>query len=204
VSERTCRLRSIRSRSRLSHDMHPPGETIAILRGDVACPVNALAEWLAAAAITEGPVFRPAASGRAAFPIEVLPTSLRRTPPARARPEGVRRPLATSRLPDLCSSARRKAVQDDGREPATAASKPYAATSAMPNYSRITLGRGCFSLDSLSTRSSATSAFFWPDKICRVITSLRLRCAVWGASDTAALARLLHRSAITAILRNWL
>ena len=33
--------------------------TKAITRGEVACPVEALAAWLEAAAITEGPLFRP-------------------------------------------------------------------------------------------------------------------------------------------------
>lgn len=44
-------------------DQEGKGEAIAILRGDVACPVNALTEWLAAAAIVEGPIFRPVGKG---------------------------------------------------------------------------------------------------------------------------------------------
>src|SRR5262249_14650290 len=40
-------------------DQEGKGATIAIVRGDVACPVKALTEWLEAAAVTEGPVFRP-------------------------------------------------------------------------------------------------------------------------------------------------
>jgi site-specific recombinase XerC len=44
-------------------DQEGKGEAIAILRGDVACPVNALTEWLAAAAIMEGPIFRPVGKG---------------------------------------------------------------------------------------------------------------------------------------------
>jgi hypothetical protein len=36
-----------------------PGETIAIARGDIACPVKALREWLDAAGLEAGPLFRP-------------------------------------------------------------------------------------------------------------------------------------------------
>jgi site-specific recombinase XerD len=44
-------------------DQEGQGATIAILRGSMACPVHALQAWLAAAAITEGPLFRPVAKG---------------------------------------------------------------------------------------------------------------------------------------------
>jgi len=40
-------------------DQEAQGETIAITRGDVACPVNALRDWLVAAGIEAGPIFRP-------------------------------------------------------------------------------------------------------------------------------------------------
>jgi site-specific recombinase XerD len=40
-------------------DQEGQGVTIAIARGDVACPVKALREWLAAACIVGGPLFRP-------------------------------------------------------------------------------------------------------------------------------------------------
>lgn len=39
-------------------DQEGAGAVVAIVRGDVACPVTALLEWLRAANITEGPVFR--------------------------------------------------------------------------------------------------------------------------------------------------
>jgi hypothetical protein len=41
------------------------GQTIAIVRGSVACPVAALKAWLAAAGITTGPVFRTVKKGGA-------------------------------------------------------------------------------------------------------------------------------------------
>jgi site-specific recombinase XerD len=44
-------------------DQEGAGETIAIARGSVACPVKALRAWLEAAEITEGPLFRPVAKG---------------------------------------------------------------------------------------------------------------------------------------------
>src|SRR6202790_2764218 len=40
-------------------DQEGAGRTIAIPRGDVACPVKALRLWLEAAAIEAGPIFRP-------------------------------------------------------------------------------------------------------------------------------------------------
>jgi len=40
-------------------DQERQGETIAIARGDVACPVQALRAWLDAAGIEVGPIFRP-------------------------------------------------------------------------------------------------------------------------------------------------
>jgi site-specific recombinase XerD len=40
-------------------DQEGQGVTIAIARGDVACPVKALRAWLEAAAIEAGPIFRP-------------------------------------------------------------------------------------------------------------------------------------------------
>src|SRR6202011_1919556 len=40
-------------------DQERVGATIAIARGDIACPVKALREWLGAAGIEAGPIFRP-------------------------------------------------------------------------------------------------------------------------------------------------
>lgn len=39
------------------------GATIAVCRGSIACPVAVLKEWLAAAGITKGPVFRSVRRG---------------------------------------------------------------------------------------------------------------------------------------------
>jgi site-specific recombinase XerD len=44
-------------------DQEHQGETIAISRGDVACPVKALREWLQAAGIESGAIFRPIDKG---------------------------------------------------------------------------------------------------------------------------------------------
>lgn len=40
-------------------DQEGLGATIAISRGSVACPVDAVSTWIKAGAITEGPLFRP-------------------------------------------------------------------------------------------------------------------------------------------------
>jgi hypothetical protein len=44
-------------------DQEGRGAVIAIIRGDVVCPVAALRDWLDAAAIPEGPLFRPVRRG---------------------------------------------------------------------------------------------------------------------------------------------
>jgi integrase len=44
-------------------DPEAQGQSVAIVRGAQACPVAALRDWLAKAAITTGPVFRPFANG---------------------------------------------------------------------------------------------------------------------------------------------
>ena len=46
-------------------DQEGAGQTIAIVRGSVACPVTALKAWLAAAGITSGPIFRAVKKGGA-------------------------------------------------------------------------------------------------------------------------------------------
>ena len=40
-------------------DQERQGVTIAIARGDIACPVKALRAWLSAAGVETGPIFRP-------------------------------------------------------------------------------------------------------------------------------------------------
>ena len=44
-------------------DQERAGTTIAIARGDVACPAKELREWLDAAGIESGPIFRPIDKG---------------------------------------------------------------------------------------------------------------------------------------------
>ena len=44
-------------------DQEGLGAVIAIVRGEIACPVAALLDWLEAASITEGPLFRPIRRG---------------------------------------------------------------------------------------------------------------------------------------------
>jgi hypothetical protein len=44
-------------------DQEGAGALVAVCRGSIACPVHAVLDWLAAATITEGPVFRPANKG---------------------------------------------------------------------------------------------------------------------------------------------
>ncbi len=53
------RLQDLSAIRRGKTDQEGAGRTIAIPRGDVACPVKALRAWLEAAAIDDGPIFRP-------------------------------------------------------------------------------------------------------------------------------------------------
>jgi hypothetical protein len=46
-------------------DQEGAGQTIAIVRGSVACPITALKGWLTAAGITSGPIFRSVKRGGA-------------------------------------------------------------------------------------------------------------------------------------------
>jgi integrase len=61
IKETAEGLRVTVRRSKTDQEGH--GQVIAIPRGVIACPVAALNAWLEAAAITEGPVFRPIAKG---------------------------------------------------------------------------------------------------------------------------------------------
>jgi site-specific recombinase XerD len=60
-SELGCRVTIRRSKT----DQEGAGQTIAIVRGSVACPVAALRAWLEAAGITTGPIFRSVKKGGA-------------------------------------------------------------------------------------------------------------------------------------------
>jgi site-specific recombinase XerD len=44
-------------------DQEGAGATVAVVRGSIACPVAAVKDWLAAAGISGGPVFRPVNKG---------------------------------------------------------------------------------------------------------------------------------------------
>jgi site-specific recombinase XerD len=61
IEETADGLRLTIRRSKTDQEGH--GHVIAIPRGVIACPVTALRAWLEAAAITEGPGFRPIATG---------------------------------------------------------------------------------------------------------------------------------------------
>jgi site-specific recombinase XerD len=49
-------------------DQEAAGATVAVCRGSIACPVAAVRDWLAAAGITEGPVFRRVNKGGRLLP----------------------------------------------------------------------------------------------------------------------------------------
>jgi site-specific recombinase XerD len=49
-------------------DQEGAGAVVAVCRGSIACPVAAVRDWLAAAGITEGPLFRPVNKGGRLLP----------------------------------------------------------------------------------------------------------------------------------------
>ena len=57
-------------------DQERAGATIAIARGDVACPAKALREWLDAAGIEDGPIFRPIDRGGTVRPSRLTDRSV--------------------------------------------------------------------------------------------------------------------------------
>jgi site-specific recombinase XerD len=65
-------------------DQEGRGATVAVVRGRIACPVAALQEWLAAAAITEGPIFRPVTKSGKARPVRLTDRSVATIVKARA------------------------------------------------------------------------------------------------------------------------
>jgi hypothetical protein len=49
---------------------------VAVCRGSIACPVSAVSEWLAAASIVEGPVFRQVGKGGRLLPRRLSPQNV--------------------------------------------------------------------------------------------------------------------------------
>ena len=49
--------------ARSKTDQEGQGTVIAIVPGSVACPIKSIKSWLAAAKITDGPIFRPIVKG---------------------------------------------------------------------------------------------------------------------------------------------
>ena len=74
-------------RSKTSQD--GAGVTIAIARGKRACPVKALNAWLAAAAITKGPLFRRVNKAGRVLPDRLTAQSVALIVKARARRAGL-------------------------------------------------------------------------------------------------------------------
>jgi site-specific recombinase XerD len=57
-------------------DQEAAGAVVAVCRGSIACPVAAVKDWLPAAGITEGPVFRPVGKGGRLLPKRLTPQSV--------------------------------------------------------------------------------------------------------------------------------
>jgi hypothetical protein len=57
-------------------DQEGSGAVVAVCRGSIACPVAAMKEWLAAANIVEGPVFRQVGKGGRLLPGRLSPQNV--------------------------------------------------------------------------------------------------------------------------------
>ena len=105
-------------------DQEGRGAVIAIVRGEIACPVTALRAWLDAAEITDGPLFRPIRRGGHVQPTRLTDRSVANIvkQPCRAGRTGpgtILGPFAARGLSDQRRQTWRIAVQDDGDEPAS-------------------------------------------------------------------------------------
>jgi integrase len=70
-------------------DQEGHGAVIAIVRGEIACPVAALRAWLDAAAISDGPIFRPVRRGGHVQPARLTDRSLANIVKAHAERAGL-------------------------------------------------------------------------------------------------------------------
>ena len=133
-------------------DQEGRSTTVAVLRGKIACPAEALRAWLTAAGISEGPVFRPISKGKKIRSQRLTDRSVANIIKYRAERLGLD-PKAFSghslRSGFLTSAAARGAslfkLADVSRHRAWT---PCGAISAMPRCSRTTPVRDCFNRNS--------------------------------------------------------
>jgi hypothetical protein len=96
---------------RLPRTLHPApkaGVTIAIARGDLACPAKALREWLDAAGIETGAIFRPINKAGTVAPGRLTDRSVANIVKAYVERAGFDAStfsgLSPVRFPDICRS----------------------------------------------------------------------------------------------------
>jgi site-specific recombinase XerD len=70
-------------------DQERAGATVAVLRGSICCPVEALKAWLRAAAITEGAIFRRVNKGGKVLPHRLTAQSVALVVKAHAKRAGL-------------------------------------------------------------------------------------------------------------------
>jgi integrase len=135
-------------------DQERAGATIAIARGDVACPANALREWLDAAGIEDGPIFRPIDKGGTVRPSRLTDRSVANIVKAYAERAGFDASAFSGhslRAGFLTSAAGKGAsfkMMDVSRHKSV---DTLRATSVMRSYSRIMREPGCCEAGSRSS-----------------------------------------------------
>jgi hypothetical protein len=102
-------------------DQEGNGTTIAIARGATACPVEAVRDWLDAADIESGPIFRPINKAGTVLNSRLTDRSVANIVKAYAGSAGldkkaICRPLASLWLYHFGGSCRQVHFQDDGSE----------------------------------------------------------------------------------------
>ena len=128
-------------RARQQTDQERTGATIAIARGDIACPARALREWLDAAGIGDGPIFRPIDKGGTVGPSWFIDRSVAKIVKAYAGRAGFDASLFSShslRAGFLTSAAGKGAsifkMMDVSR---------HKSVDTLPSFSRIMPERDC-------------------------------------------------------------
>jgi integrase len=122
-------------------DQEGQGHVVAVPRGSKLRPVEALDDWLAAAGIADGPVFRPVAKGGRVLAEPLTPQSValivkRWAKAAKLDACAVRRPLAPRRLRHLGPRGWGRSAQGHGRHPAPGGENPPGLRPARQGFQR--------------------------------------------------------------------
>ena len=167
-------------------DQERAGATIAIARGDVACPAKALREWLDAAGIEDGPIFRPIDRGGIVRPSRLTDRSVANIVKAYAERAGFDASAFSGhslRAGFLTSAAGKGAsifkMMDVSRHKSV---DTLRATSVMRSYSRIMREPGCCEAGNRSSGACDRRRSIQPPlkSVQSRYRNIYIACAGWG------------------------